>query len=148
MIFMSGKTLETIKEEVALYIDAEKYNEMISHYKSYDEKIDAKKAEITRLTAEKTLIEDEKNYFKESIKPHLEEKGGKITAETGTLYFKSEGDKVEITDEKLIDKKYYTTKIAKPKEVVDSKKILSDLLAGMKVLGAKLLKDHKTIVCK
>ena len=101
-----------------------------------------------RLTAEKVLIEDEKNFFKESIRPHLENKGGKITAGTGTLYFKNEGDKVQIEDSKLIDKKYFTVKTPKPKEVIDNKKILADLIAGIKVMGAKLLKDTKSIVCK
>lgn len=112
---------------------------IIGYIRNLELTSEAMEKEINRITANKKMIDNSINRFKEYVKENMEDLClPKITTDLGTLKISKNPVSVEIIDEEIIDKKYLKTKIeVKP----DKTAIKKDLQKGIQIAGARLIED-------
>lgn len=133
--------------ELSLAINKEQLQVKSAGYafviKDKDAEIEAIDKEIERLNKLKTVRENAKQRLKDAIKNAMVLYGvEKIESNTIRITLAKSAPSVLIEDEKLIPKKYTKTET---KTSILKKEIANDLKAGLKVKGASLITDNKSL---
>lgn len=139
--FTADQMADTLDGAVGSFED--KAQSVLAYEKGLDSDIDILANEIKRLQARKKTVENKKKAMREYLKTNMQRTGiTNIKCPLFSITLSKGRDKLVIDDQDAISSDYVTAEVV---EMVDKKRLFSDLKAGVEIDGCHIEKSEESL---